>query len=135
MGASRASRPVYSGRRLLTATIVSVLAVAISGGVPARALLAAGTTAHPATLATVGAVPPSVAGRAAFLVQHHDPNAPVSLDLGLDVRNSAALDALIEAASTPGSPAYGHFLSPAQYISGYAPTDAQVAAVKRWATA
>ncbi len=48
------------------------------------------------------------------------------------VRDSAGLDALINAASTPGSPQYGHYLTNAQYMATYAPTDADVQAATAW---
>jgi kumamolisin len=62
----------------------------------------------------------------------HDANAVLSLNVGLDVRNSSGLDAVIRAASTPGSRDFGHYLTRAQYRALYGPTDAQVAAVREW---
>ena len=51
------------------------------------------------------------------------------------MHDSAGLDAVIRAASTPGSPQFGHYLTPAQYTAEYAPTAAEVAAVRSWLTA
>jgi hypothetical protein len=74
---------------------------------------------------------PVARGHASFHA-HQNPNSTLKLNVGLDVRNSAQLDALITAASTPGNPRYGHYLSQAQYIANYAPTPASVTAVKQW---
>ncbi len=74
---------------------------------------------------------PVVHGKAA-LRQHHNPNEVLRLNVGLGVRNSVQLDALIKAASTPGSPQYGHYLTNAQYMAGYAPTQADVQAASAW---
>jgi hypothetical protein len=63
---------------------------------------------------------------------HHNGNELFRLNVGLTVRNSSGLDALIKAASTPGSPQYGHYLTNAQYMSSYAPTDADVQSASAW---
>ena len=44
----------------------------------------------------------------------------------------AALESAVLATTTPGSPKYRHFLTPAQFRSRYEPTDAAVAAVRSW---
>src|SRR5579862_2755280 len=62
----------------------------------------------------------------------HNGNAVFNVNVGLAVRNSAALDALIQAARTPGSAQYGHYRTNAQYMAGYAPTDDQVQAATAW---
>ena len=54
------------------------------------------------------------------------------LNVGLAVHDSAGLDALIRAASTPGSPQYGHYLTNAQYMATYAPTAAEVQTASGW---
>lgn len=56
----------------------------------------------------------------------------IRINVGLAVRNSHQLDAVIRAASTPGSARYGHYLTNAQYMGKYAPTPSQVRAVMRW---
>jgi subtilase family serine protease len=43
-------------------------------------------------------------------------------------------DLALLAAATPGSPAYAHYLTPAQYQRRFGPTRAQTAAVTRWLT-
>ena len=62
-----------------------------------------------------------------------DPATPLTLNIGLAAHDSAVLDALIAAVSDPASPSYGHYLTPAQYMARFAPTDAEVAAVRAWA--
>jgi len=73
-----------------------------------------------------------VDGRAAARGQQ-DPATPLTLNIGLAAHDSAALDALIAAASDSTSSSYGHYLTPAQYMARFAPTDAEVAAVRAWA--
>ena len=79
-----------------------------------------------------GDTPRAVARGKAHLDGGHNPNAVLRLNVGLRVRDSAGLDALIRAASTPGSPEYSHYLTQKQYLARYAPTDADVAAVESW---
>jgi kumamolisin len=79
-----------------------------------------------------GDTPPPVEHGSARPHGHHDQNGLLTLNVGLDVRNSAELDALIAAASRPGSPRYGHYLTNAQYLSGYAPTGDEVRAAEAW---
>jgi kumamolisin len=76
--------------------------------------------------------PAPVENGQASLRGQHDPNSVLRINVGLAVRNSAQLDELIKAASTPGSARYGHYLTNAQYMASYAPTDAEVKAVKAW---
>jgi subtilase family serine protease len=48
------------------------------------------------------------------------------------MRNSNALDAAIAAATNPASAGYGKYLTPDQFRARYAPTDADVAAVRAY---
>ena len=48
-------------------------------------------------------------------------------------RAPAAETSFATAASTPGHPAYGRYLTPAQFTARFGTTSAQVAAVKAWA--
>jgi subtilase family serine protease len=50
----------------------------------------------------------------------------------LKLRDSAALDSAVAAVSNPASAGYGRYLTPAQFHSRFAPTDAQVAGVRAW---
>ncbi len=54
---------------------------------------------------------------------------PVSITVALKPRDSAGLDAFLNAQKTPGSPAYGALLTPEQFTADYAPTAAQAQAV------
>ena len=53
----------------------------------------------------------------------------LSLSIALPLRNAAALDALIAAQNTPGSPLYHHYLTPAQFTADFGPDQATVNAV------
>ena len=56
----------------------------------------------------------------------------MQVNVGLAVRNPAQLDDLIAAASTPGSPSYGRYLTQEEYLADFAPTDASVGAARAW---
>jgi subtilase family serine protease len=58
---------------------------------------------------------------------------PVDVQLFLAPRGGqAALDAAVAAVSTPGSPSYRHFITPAQYRARFEPTDAALTSVTSW---
>jgi kumamolisin len=101
------------------------------------ALMACGM--HPAgargqaPIATLGAdAPAPVAQRLAVLRAPHAPGDVLSLNVGLAVREPAALEQLIQAAATPGGSAYGHYLTQAQYLARFAPTAREVSTVTAW---
>jgi hypothetical protein len=79
-----------------------------------------------------GDTAPVVAHGQAALHGRRDPNDVLRLNVGLAVRDSAGLDALIKAAGTPGNPQFGHYLTNAQYIASYAPTAAEVQTARAW---
>jgi subtilase family serine protease len=89
-------------------------------------------------MATVGArelygdTPAPVAQDQALLRGPYASDAVLSLNVGLAVRQSSELNELIQAASTPGGPEYGHYLTNAQYLATYAPTSVEVSAVAAW---
>jgi subtilase family serine protease len=56
----------------------------------------------------------------------------LSLTVMLQGRDQAGAAALAAAVSTPGSSQYGQYLSTAQYNQRFAPTDAQLSAVRSW---
>jgi kumamolisin len=109
-----------------------VTGVAVTTQAPAGVAASASSASRPARSKFVGAPPRIVASHAATLRRHRDPNAALSLNLGLAVHGSGELDAVIRAASTPGSEAYGRYLDHEQYMARFAPTDAEVAAVGSW---
>lgn len=57
---------------------------------------------------------------------------PLHILVGLRLQNETQLDSTILAVNTPGTPRYGHFLTPAQFGAGYAPTSSQVQAVESY---
>jgi len=120
-GSIRRGRLVWPLRSLL------VLAFAAAPG----SALAAGNSPQ-ATALLAHDTPAPVLQGTAVVVSHLAPTTGLDLNVGLRVRDSAKLDALIAAASDPRSPSYGHYLTQAQYIAQYAPTDAQASAVTAW---
>ena len=107
---------------------------ALGAFVSAVALVGFAGTAwgQPGEKTVAGEVPPPVAGLVASSRGAHPASATLSLNVDLAVRESAKLEETIAAASTPGNPNYGHYLSEAEYMASYGPTDAQVAAVESW---
>jgi len=107
------------------AGVVCVAAVTVSGSTG----LARGTS--PATARLAHSTPAWAAGARALRA------APASQAVGVRVYlapkgGTAALNAAIRAVSTPGSPTYRHFLTPAQYQARFAPTARSVASVESW---
>jgi kumamolisin len=109
-------------------------AAALGAFVSAVAVLAASSPAwgQPGQKTVAGEVPPPVSQLVAGSRGAHSSSATLNLNVDLAVREPAKLDSVIAAASTPGSPSYGHYLNEAEYMAGYAPTGAQVAAVESW---
>lgn len=101
-------------------------------GIPARSVLRAAQQGNGKPVQ--GVTPAAVAQGRAATRGRHDPNHVLNLNVGLGVHNSAQLDALIQAASTPGDPLYGHYLTNEQYMAQYAPTAAEVQAAVSWLT-
>ncbi|WP_431679712.1 protease pro-enzyme activation domain-containing protein [Kitasatospora sp. KL5] len=58
----------------------------------------------------------------------------LSVSVNLKLRNTADLDRFLKAVSTPGSPEYGRYLTPAQFTAAYGPTEADVAKVRAFLT-
>ncbi|MFR9798758.1 protease pro-enzyme activation domain-containing protein [Streptomyces sp. MS06] len=56
----------------------------------------------------------------------------LSVSVSLKLRDSAGLDRFLAAVSTPGTPEYGHYLTPAQFAARFAPTKADVARVRHY---
>src|ERR1700683_3751526 len=56
----------------------------------------------------------------------------VRFDLVLNLRDAAGAQAIVKAVSTPGSAQYRKYLTDAQWIARYAPTQASVAAAETW---
>lgn len=108
-------------------TALAVLALAVFGLTAAQSSVARSTD-KPIARNT----PAVVAQGQARNHGRHNGNDLFSLNVGLAVRNSAGLDALIRAASTPGNAQYGHYLTNGQYLASYAPTNADAQAATAW---
>ena len=97
----------------------------------ALVVLAATAQAAPTGGAKLGGSVPSWA-RAGALQAPADASAPVSFHVYLGWRHDGTAVALAKAVSDPASARYGRFLSPAQFRSRFAPSAAEVAAVRAW---
>jgi subtilase family serine protease len=104
----------------------------------AAALVAAGLGVAPsASAAPAGREPVAAAGpqvtRGAADRGATAKSAPQALRVYLAPNGGEdALKAAVDAVSTPGSPAYGQYLTPDQFRAKYAPTPATIKAVKQW---
>jgi len=95
-----------------------------------------GSGAHaapPPPRVLTGQTPNIVADGGAALRGRHDSHDALTLNIGLGVHEGSALDGIIAAAGDPTSPSYGHYLTNDQYMARFAPTDAEVQAVRDWA--
>ncbi len=102
---------------------LAVSAATVASGVPASA-----STSGRTTLA--GSFTP--ASERAKPAGHVAAGSQVSFDLSLTLRDAAGASAIITAVSTPGSAQYRHYLTDAQWIARYAPTQASVTAAENW---
>jgi Pro-kumamolisin, activation domain len=91
------------------------------------ALVAAGALASPALAAPKIEKNAVVAAPAA--------TDPVGFEVYLPLRNQAAMQALLKAQQTPGSPQYHQWLTPAQFAAQFGPTAESLANVKAALTA
>lgn len=106
-------------RRLAALAVVLIAASVYAGGASSR-------TGRAASRPVTGDTPAAVAHGQAGLHGRHNPNDVLTLNVGLAVRDSGQLDALIKS---------GTVLTDAQYMADYAPTDAEAAATRAWLTA
>ncbi|MEU8923548.1 protease pro-enzyme activation domain-containing protein [Kitasatospora sp. NPDC048545] len=56
----------------------------------------------------------------------------ISVAVSLKLRNADALDRFLTAVATPGTPEYGHYLTPEQFTAQFGPTQASVDQVKAY---
>jgi subtilase family serine protease len=120
-----------AARTLTTLLLVGLIGLLI----PVAGTAPGARAAAPPPRVLRGRTPAVVVDGSAVSRGQQDPATPLTLNVGLAAHDSAALDALIAAVSDPTSPSYGHYLTPAQYMVRFAPTDADVAAVRVWAAA
>ncbi len=123
-GRGVAVRAVLAGLAVVTVSAVSVgmslpAAGAPLGGPGPSVRLAGPTPTLPAGSAVVG---PS------------DAAATVTVDVALNPRDPAGLNAFVAAVSTPGSPRYHHFLAGGQFASTFGPTPETIASTRSWLT-
>ncbi len=116
----------FTLRRLaLSAAAVSALALLVAavagagGAAPGRTVLAGSKPSWVGPVAQAGTVP---AGQT------------ISAKVWLAPNNATTLAALAKAVTDPSSAQYRHYLTHSQYVSQFAPTAAQVSAVKAWLT-
>ena len=62
-------------------------------------------------------------------------STPIEVDIGLPLRNEAALTAIIDQASDPTSATYRQWVSPSDFLATYAPVASDYAQLAAWATA
>jgi subtilase family serine protease len=108
------------------------------------ALASVGLAVSAATVASGTPASASTSGRAALSgsftpaserskpAGHVAAGSLVSFDLSLTLRDAAGAQAIVTAVSTPGSAQYRQYLTDAQWIARYAPTQASVAAAETW---
>lgn len=113
-----------------SATILLIALACASASVASAAQSA--TSGAPAIETLARSVPSVVAHGLARQVGSHPESAELTLNVDLQVREGAELQELIGAASTLGSLDYGGYLTQAQYLARFAPTDAEVQAVEGW---
>ncbi|HZU02757.1 MAG TPA: S53 family peptidase, partial [Ktedonobacteraceae bacterium] len=71
--------------------------------------------------------------RESRLVGQADPQQRISLSLGLQPRDMAALQSYVREIARPDSPLYHHFLSPEQFAATFSPTEASYDALRTYA--
>ncbi len=104
----------------------ALVACVVAGAVPASSAAATSRTALPDS-APNWATPSAQVGSA--------PNTQTkTFWVYLKLRNSRDLDQRIAAVSDPASASYGQYMTPDQFRTRYAPTDAAVKAVSAWLT-
>ena len=72
-----------------------------------------------------------------FSIQAHSlgplpATTPLRVMLGLQLQNEAQLNSAIVAVNTPGSPSYGKFLTPSEFVATYSPSSSQIQAVESY---
>jgi len=111
-----------------------LLTIALVSGAVLGARPAGVHAAPPAPRRLSGQTPDVIAHGKARRRGHHNGATTLTLNVGLGAHNTARLDALMAAAGDPSSPQYGRYLTRQEYRDQFAPTDAEVQAVRDWAT-
>jgi subtilase family serine protease len=111
---------------MIRRALVVLAAIALLMSLPMSAAFAA----SPGRAVLKGSVPAWATARHA--VKSADPSTAVGFRVYLGWRNEAAAEALAQAVSDPHSKSYGQYLTPAQFRHEFAPSAAQVNAVRSW---
>lgn len=119
------------GRGPLVVLVLSCLVVGMVVSGPTTDTAAATSGPGP-SVRLAGPIPVLPTG--ATVVGPSDASAPVSAQVALKPRDTAALDAFVTAVSSPGSPRYHHYLAPGQFASTFGPTPDTIAATRAWLT-
>jgi subtilase family serine protease len=127
----------------LAMTAAALAGLSVAAGAPPAALagLSVAAGAPPAALAATGggrvALPSPVPPPDPFASDLGPASAAVTVPIRIYLagRSALVLTRFATAVSAPGSPAYGHYLTPAQFRARFGPTSAQAAAVVAWAQA
>ncbi len=104
---------------------LAVSTVAAAGGIPAASAASAGARAQLSGSAAPAAARSKPAGKVVATSQ-------VSFDLVLSLQSTAGAENLLQEVSTPGSALFHHFLTDAQWVARFGPTQAQVNAAEGW---
>ncbi len=121
-----------SPRSLIAATALAAATIALAAAGPAAHAKATGRPAGQAVVKDLR-LPDSAAPFAAASAAVGAVPAATKLTIQFWMRpRSAAAARYAAAVSTPGSPLFRHFLSPARYTAQFGPTQATVASVESW---
>jgi len=111
---------------LALAFLVAVPAATGVAGAASGQLALAGLLEAPlATLGATAVPPPGTRGLGPLAPSH-----VMQLGIALAPRDAASLEAYATSVNTPGSPSFGHFISPAQFRAAFGPTPSAIAAVQ-----
>jgi subtilase family serine protease len=115
-------------RAIATAGAASLLAVGV-----VTAATAASARSTPQRVSIAGSHPTWASAKAKVSNSAVSGSA-VTANIYLAAHDASGLTAYAKAVSTPGNRLYGHYLTPAQVQKAFAPTVAQINAVKSWLT-
>jgi subtilase family serine protease len=116
--------------RGLRAALIATAAATLAVGVMTSAASAQPSTAR----AAIAGTHPAWATASRRMSSRPVTSGTVAARVYLAARDPAGLAAFATAVSTPGNARYGHYLTPAQVMARYGPTQAQVSAVTSWLT-
>jgi subtilase family serine protease len=116
--------------RGLRAAVTAAAAATLAVGVLTSTAAARPSTAR----AGIAGTHPAWATASARMSSQPVTSGTVTARVFLAGQDPAGLASYAMAVSTPGNALYGHYLTPAQVMAGYGPTQAQVSAVSSWLT-